>query len=115
MVVLRDNRSTCPDCRIGQRCCTDVGVYLTLVASPSTAAAIALHMSTSMPDHSPLSFANEKPGSPKWTPHSRLPRALIASRVGLGCSCCAPHGTPVSATAATPKSVVLMLIFESPH
>ena len=39
MVVLRDSRSTWPDCSIGQRCCTEVGVYLTLVASPSTAAA----------------------------------------------------------------------------
>ena len=39
MVVLRASRSTWPDCRIGQRCCTEVGVYFTLVASPSTAAA----------------------------------------------------------------------------
>ena len=41
MVVLRESRSTWPDCRIGQRCCTEVGVNFTLVASPSTAAASA--------------------------------------------------------------------------
>ncbi len=39
MVELRESRSTWPDCRIGQRCCTEVGVNLTFLASPSTAAA----------------------------------------------------------------------------
>jgi hypothetical protein len=39
MVVLRDSTSTWPDCSTGQRCCTEVGVNFTLVASPSTAAA----------------------------------------------------------------------------
>src|SRR5262249_36500568 len=46
--------------------------------------------STSRPVHSPLSLANEKPGRPRCTPHSMLPRALTASSVGLGASCCAP-------------------------
>src|ERR1043166_9575325 len=41
MVVLRDSRSTWPDWSTGHRCCTEVGVYLTLPASPSTAAATA--------------------------------------------------------------------------
>src|SRR5882672_2873744 len=87
IVVLRDRRSTWPDCNTGHRCCTDVGVYLTLVASPSTAAATALQKSTSMPVHSPLSLAKENPGKPRCTPHSMYPRALIASSVGLGASC----------------------------
>jgi hypothetical protein len=39
IVVLRDSRSTWPDCSTAQRCCTEVGVNFTLVASPSTAAA----------------------------------------------------------------------------
>src|SRR5215471_10787176 len=41
MVVLRDSRSTWPDWSTGHRCCTEVGVYLTLPASPSTAAVAA--------------------------------------------------------------------------
>ena len=84
MVVLRAKRSTCLDCSTGQRCCTEVGVYFTLVASPSTAAANDLQYSTSRPDHSPLSLAKEKPGKPRCTPHSMLPRFWMASSVSLG-------------------------------
>ena len=40
------------------------GVYLTLLASPSTAAATALQKSTSIPDHFPDASALENPGTP---------------------------------------------------
>ena len=52
-----------------------------------------------MPLHSPLSLAKEKPGRPRCTPHSRWPRALMASSVGLGASCWA-RGAARSASEA---------------
>ena len=47
--------------------------------------------------------SKEKPGSPRCTPHSTLPRALMASSVGLGASCweCAP----VMPSASTPAVI----------
>src|ERR1700674_3924395 len=102
IVVLRDNRSTWLDCSTAHRCCTEVGVYLTLVASPSAAAATDLQKSTSIPVHSPLSLAKEKPGRPRWTPHSTWPRALIASSVGLGDSCWAQMAVDMTTSAAAP-------------
>src|SRR6187455_460233 len=53
-----------------------------------------------MPLHSPLSLAKEKPGRPRWTPHSMWPRALMASSVGLGASCCAEAEPATKAAAA---------------
>src|SRR5258708_15789004 len=53
MVELRTSMSISPDCSARKRCWADIGMYLALVASPSTAAATALHRSTSRPDHLP--------------------------------------------------------------
>ena len=46
-----------------------LGEVSMLLASPSTAAAMARHRSTSSPSHSPLSSGLENPGSPWLTPH----------------------------------------------
>jgi hypothetical protein len=52
------------------------GVYLTLSASPKTAAATALHTSTSIPDQFPAASAFENPGRPCETPHLTKPAFL---------------------------------------
>ena len=57
------------------------GVYLTLLASPKTAAATALHTSTSTPVQLPEASALEKPGSPCETPHLTNPAFFVASTV----------------------------------
>ncbi len=57
------------------------GVYLTLVASPRTAAAIALQTSTSIPVHFPDASALENPGTPCDTPQFREPRFTTFSLV----------------------------------
>ena len=57
------------------------GVYLTLVASPKTAAATALHTSTSIPDQFPAASAFENPGRPCETPHFTKPAFFVFSNV----------------------------------
>ena len=49
------------------------GVNLTLFASPNTAAATALHTSTSTPVQFPDASALENPGRPCETPHLTKP------------------------------------------
>ena len=66
--VLRDSTSTSPDCSAVKRCCETSGTHFTLLASPSSAAAIALPTSTSRPLHWPLLSAAEKPGTPLLMP-----------------------------------------------
>src|SRR3990167_11450359 len=100
-VVLRDRMSTSPDCRAVKRCCAFSGTHLTLLASPSIAAAMALQASTSRPDHLPWLSAAEKPARPSLTPHTSWPRALIASTVLPACA-----GSAVMASAAVAQAVV---------
>ena len=119
-VEMRDSRSTWPEASTDQRCCTVVGVYFTLFASPKMAAATERQRSTSSPFQTPLSSGNDQPGMPVWTPHSRWPRAFTAARVGLlapGETDCAPAaiGQPAaSASAAAASPVMMFRIFRSP-
>ena len=79
--VLRDSTSTSPDCSAVKRCCETSGTHLTLPASPSSAAAIALPTSTSRPLHWPLLSAAEKPGTPLLMPMLIWSRCLMVSSV----------------------------------
>ncbi len=102
-VVLRDRMSTSPDCSAVKRCCAFSGTNLTLLPSPSTAAAMALQMSTSSPVQLPWLSASEKPASPVFTPQTSWPRALMASSVLPACA-----GAEASAAAATnPPATIL--------
>jgi len=56
-VVERTRRSISPDCNAVKRSFAVSGVYLTLLASPNTAAARPRHTSTSMPEYLPLASA----------------------------------------------------------
>src|SRR5207249_11429210 len=94
-VVLRDSTSTSPDCSAAKRCCGFSGIHLTLLRSPSTAAATARHMSTSSPDQLPALSAWEKPAVPVFTPQTTCPRCLTWSRVLPACA-----GTEASAPIA---------------
>ena len=69
-VVLRARTSISPDVKAVNLSFALSGVYLTLSASPKTAAATALHTSTSMPVQFPDASAFENPGSPCETPVS---------------------------------------------
>src|SRR3972149_2529278 len=80
-VVLRESTSTSPDCRAVKRCCAVNGVYLTLLASPNTAAATARQTSTSRPFHTPFESGWEKPARPVLTPHCTKPFFCTASSV----------------------------------
>src|SRR6476661_8561172 len=80
-VVLRDSTSISPDCSAVKRSLADSGTYLTLVASPKTAAAIARPTSTSSPVQLPLSSGDENPGRPWLTPEDNMPRSLTVLRV----------------------------------
>src|SRR5882672_7471688 len=81
MVELRTSMSISPDCSARKRCWAESGTYLALVASPRTAAATALHMSISRPDHLPWLSASENPPSPTLTPQTSWPRFLTVSSV----------------------------------
>jgi len=58
-----------------------VGTYSTLEASPNTAAATALHTSTSIPSQTPSSFGRPKPARPVFDPHFKKPLSFTKSRV----------------------------------
>ena len=72
-VVLRASTSISPDVKAVNLSFALSGVYLTLSASPSTAAATALHTSTSIPVQFPDASAFENPGRPCETPHLTKP------------------------------------------
>ncbi len=63
-VVFLDKMSISPAVKAVNLSLALSGVNLTLPASPSTAAATALHTSTSTPVQFPAASALEKPGSP---------------------------------------------------
>src|SRR5580700_7708688 len=101
MVELRTSMSISPDCSARKRCWAESGTYLALVASPSTAAATALHRSTSRPDHLPWLSGSEKPPRPTLTPQISWPRFLTTSRVDGVCAEAA-ETTKASAPKAAP-------------
>ena len=63
-VVFLDKISISPDIRAVNLSLALSGVNLTLLASPRTAAATALHTSTSTPVQFPAASVLEKPGRP---------------------------------------------------
>ena len=72
-VVFLANISISPDVSAVNLSFALNGVYLTLSASPNTAAATALHTSTSIPVQFPDASALENPGRPCETPHLTNP------------------------------------------
>ena len=83
-MLSRISTSISPDCRMVKRAGVVVGTYRTLVASPSTAAAIARQYATSKPFQAPVLSWKAKPGMPVSTPQASMPRFLIPSTVGPG-------------------------------
>ena len=67
-VVLRASTSISPEVNAVNLSFALSGVNLTLLESPSTAAATALHTSTSTPVQFPAASALENPGRPCETP-----------------------------------------------
>ncbi|MNV76425.1 hypothetical protein D3C71_1697770 [compost metagenome] len=102
--VLRDSTSTSPDCSAVKRCCETSGTHLTLLASPSSAAAIALPTSTSRPVHCPLLSAAEKPGTPLLMPMLIWSRCLMVSMVLPACA----EVIPARARASREKREIFM-------
>src|SRR5258706_4797708 len=101
-VARLDSTSTSPVCSAVKRCCAERGTYLTLLASPITAAAIALQMSTSKPDQRPWVSGNDQPETPVDTPHAITPLRLIASTVGPAPALSARHSQPNVAIPSNP-------------
>jgi hypothetical protein len=66
--------STSPDWSAVKRCWALRGTQRTLLASPSTAAAMARQTSTSSPRHCPWLSAAAKPITPVLTPQASWPR-----------------------------------------
>ena len=80
---MRDSTSTSPVWSAVKRCAAVSGVNLTFLASPSTAAAIARHTSTSRPRHSPCASGVENPATPVVTPHCTKSLRRTPSSVGV--------------------------------
>ena len=80
-VVFLDKISISPEVKAVNLSLALSGVYLTLLASPSTAAATALHTSTSTPVQFPAATAFENPGRPWDTPHLTKPLLWVFLRV----------------------------------
>src|SRR5690606_21987630 len=110
-VVLRERISTSPDCRAGKRSLAESGVYVTLVASPNTAAATALQRSTSRPAQLPAESCAPKPARYEpVTPHCTKPLALTSVSVS---ACVAV--APIPSTAAPTSAVTIFFaIFLQP-
>src|SRR5262245_54124978 len=80
---MRESTSTSPVCSAVKRCAAVSGVKRTFFASPSTAAAIARHTSTSSPRHSPCASGAENPATPVVTPHCTKFFLRTPSSVGV--------------------------------
>ena len=74
-MVLRDNTSISPADSAVKRSAAVNGTYLTALASPRTAAAIASHVDASIPTILPALFGAAKPATPPSTPQTNSPRA----------------------------------------
>src|SRR5262245_52658734 len=86
-VVLRASTSTSPDCKAVKRSFADNGTYLTLLASLSTAAAIARQKSTSSPAHVPCASGRPNPASVPLAPQLSMPRSFTALSVCADAPC----------------------------
>src|SRR5688572_10996631 len=104
--------SISPDWSAVKRCCAVSGTYLTLVGSLRTAAATALHTSTSRPVQAPWLSAWEKPARPVFTPQTSCPRLLIASRV---LPAYAGPATSALATASAVREILSWVFTGSPR
>jgi len=80
-VVFRDSMSISAERSAVKRVLPVRFLYLSLLASPNTAAATARHTSTSKPFHTPLSSGAAKPTRPVLMPQIRWPRWRTSSRV----------------------------------
>ena len=80
-VVLRDSMSISAERSAVKRVLPVRFLYLSLLASPNTAAATARHTSTSKPFHTPLSSGAAKPTRPVLIPQIKCPRLRTSSRV----------------------------------
>src|SRR5258706_3609287 len=107
IVVLRVSTSISPVCSAVKRCAAVIGTYLVLLGSPSAAAAMPLHKSTSMPDQAPRASGIEKPATPVLTPQVTTPFDLIASKVAPAWAPPASSAPP-AASAAAIESVLSM-------
>ena len=85
-VVLRDIRSTSPDCIVGPRSAAVVGRNSTALALPRTAAATARQRSMSKPTVLPAASTAPKPGRLLLLAQISWPRSLTAA--SLPPSCC---------------------------
>ena len=102
--MLRESTSTSPDCSAVKRSLAESGVYLTALASPSTAAAMPRHTSTSIPVQLPASSGFEKPGRPWLTPHCTMPLACTSSSVPA-------KAVPVMVTASAAPAAIMVKRF----
>src|SRR5262245_51581638 len=93
-VVLRDRRSTSPDCSAVKRSLAESGVNLTLVGSLKIPAATARQKSTSMPVQLLAESGLENPIRPWLTPHWTKPLVFTSSSV--------PADALVAAIATSP-------------
>src|SRR5262245_2978278 len=105
---MRDSTSTSPLWRAAKRWAEVSGVKRTCFASPSTAAAIARHTSTSRPRHSPCASGVENPATPVVTPHCTNFLRRTASSVGVAVApdpraCAGPPGTGAVSWRGVPE------------
>src|SRR5512140_3787869 len=114
--------STAPVGRPAKAVFRSIGTSWILLSSSSTAAAMALHRSTSKPVRLPALSSAEKPGAASVTPHLSTPWAFTSSRTS------ARAGAVRAAAAARPSRVLLAvervlgvlmrvsgLLWEGPH
>ena len=80
-VLEPSSRSIAPDCNAAKRLSALTSTNLTLVASPSAAAATARQVSGSIPCGTPERLGMAKPGRPEEMPHSSRCLALTVSNV----------------------------------
>ena len=81
MVVFLQSTSPSPALSLVNRVLPVEVMGSTALASPKTAAAVALQKSQSNPRHTPFASGAANPGSPVVTTHRSLPRALTSCSV----------------------------------
>jgi hypothetical protein len=110
---VRNSTSISPDPSAVKRVEDDSGMKRTLDGSLKIAVARPRQRSTSIPCQTPRLSGSAKPATPVWMPQIRLPRARIASSVGLGMFVCATAPPPIvrqstAAAAARPRLVMVI-------
>ena len=110
-VVLRDRTSISPDWSAVKRFLASSATNFTFLASPSTAAAMARHTSTSSPVHWPLSSGMPKPARPVLAPQVSVPLPFTVSSVPAEAA--APD-RPNAQVASSPASALIASFMSSP-